>query len=237
MQILTKTIMENSNNQNMYNPSVSTGVQTTFFGKVMGFFALAIAASALGVYVSNQYLTEFLFTNSWSLYVVWGLELVLIFTSRSWSTKTPLNRVLFFAFAFLTGISLSPILLYASLVAGPAIITKALAATALSFVAAAVLGHTTSMDLSKLRGFLFIGLIGLIIVGILGIFFPWNNDFELVFSGFGVLLFTGYTMYDFQKIKNYPENRYVDAALRIYLDIFNLFIFILRLLIALNGRD
>jgi hypothetical protein len=70
----------------------------------------------------------------------------------------------------------------------------------------------------------------MIIVGVIGIFLPWGSTTEMIYSGIGVLLFTGYTMYDFQKLKMYPENMYIEAALQLYLDIFNLFIFILRLI-------
>jgi hypothetical protein len=75
-----------------------------------------------------------------------------------------------------------------------------------------------------------VGLLGMIIVGVIGIFIPWGSTTEMIYSGIGVLLFTGYVMYDFQKLKAYPENMYIEAALQLYLDIFNLFIFILRLI-------
>jgi FtsH-binding integral membrane protein len=54
----------------------------------------------------------------------------------------------------------------------------------------------------------------------------------MIFSGFGVLVFSGFAMYDFQRIKSFPEDRYIDAALHLYLDIFNLFIFVLRLILS-----
>jgi len=50
------------------------------------------------------------------------------------------------------------------------------------------------------------------------------------------VLFSAFTMYDFQKLKHYPEDRYIEAALNLYLDIFNLFLYILRLIMALNRR-
>jgi len=112
---------------------------------------------------------------------------------------------------------------------------KALLATILTFTAAAIFGWTTHFNLSGMRGFLVIGLIGLIITGVLGFFFPWGNTMELVYSGGGVLLFTGFIMYDFQRLKKFPENMYIEAALSLYLDIFNLFLFMLRLMLA--SRD
>jgi len=75
-------------------------------------------------------------------------------------------------------------------------------------------------------------LIGMIITGIIGIFIPWGNSIELVYSWFGVVLFAGFTMYDIQKLKKYPENMYIQAALQLYLDIFNLFLYILRAISA-----
>jgi FtsH-binding integral membrane protein len=63
-----------------------------------------------------------------------------------------------------------------------------------------------------------------------GIFIPWSNTFEMVFSGVGVVIFGAFTMYDFQKLKVMPHDRPLDAAMNLYLDIFNMFIYILRLM-------
>ncbi|MFC1616361.1 Bax inhibitor-1 family protein [Patescibacteria group bacterium] len=225
-------------NQEMYQPGVQTGIQSTFFGKVMSYFALAIFTSTVGIFVTFQYFMEFFIKYPAAM---WGLfigELAIIFTSRWWSKKSPLNRFLFGGFAFITGVTVAPLIaLVLAIPSGVGILIKALVATTFMFVATALIGTKTKYDLSGLRGFLVAGLIGLIVVGVLGIFFPWGNTMELVYSGFGVLLFSGYTMYDFQKLKSYPEDRYIDAALNLYLDIFNLFIFILRFMLAFTGRD
>lgn len=203
----------------------------TFFGKVMSFFALAILSSLAGVYVTFNFLLEYFVTAPYLIWVLFAVELIIIFTSRTWSKKAPLNRVLFAAFTFITGMTVAPLIaIVAASYGGVLIIMKALLATVLTFGAAAIFGWTTHFQLAGMRGFLMIGLIGMIITGILGIFFPWGGTAEMIYSGFGVLLFTGYTMYDFQKIKKYPEDMYVEAALHIYLDIFNLFLFILRLM-------
>ncbi|MBI2634224.1 Bax inhibitor-1/YccA family protein [Candidatus Peregrinibacteria bacterium] len=140
---------------------------------------------------------------------------------------------MFALFTFITGITVAPLLaILAATPEGVTILTKALAITGLTFTATAIFGWTTKIDLSGMRGFLMIGLIGMILVGVVGIFLPWGNTMEMVYSGIGVLLFAGYTVYDFQKLKHYPEDRYIDAALNLYLDIFNLFLFILRLIMA-----
>ncbi len=207
-------------------------IQPTFFGKVMFAFALAIMVSTVGVWAGFTFLLEAFVSAQWLIWVFFGAELILIFTSRSWSTKKPLNYVLFSLFAFLTGLTVTPILLVASATAGWGIVIKALLATVLMFTAAGAIGWTTKKSLTGMGGFLMISLIGMIIVGVIGIFIPWGSTFEMIYSGIGVLLFSGFAMYDFQRIKSFPEDRYIDAAIHLYLDIFNLFIFVLRLLLS-----
>jgi len=214
-------------------PTMGKDYSMTFFGKVMSFFSLAIAASLAGTFVTFNYWMGYFITSPWLMGVLFGVEILIILTSRMWSQKSPLNKLMFAAFAFITGMTIAP--LVAVVIAsygGVMILMKALLATVFTFGAAAIFGWTTHMNLSGMRGFLIIGIIGLIITGILGIFFPWGSTMEIVYSAFGVLLFTGFTMYDIQRIKRYPENMYIEAALALYLDIFNLFLFILRLMMA-----
>lgn len=221
------------NSNDSYSPTSRVGFEPTFFGRVMSFFALAVLSSAAGVYVTNYYFKEYFLQNPALMWIFFIVELALIFTSRMWSTRAPLNRFLFAAFTFITGVTAAPLVgIVAASPEGVAILSKALLATGLVFTATAIFGWTTRMDLSGMRGFLFIGLLGMIITGIIGIFIPWSSTTEMVYSGIGVLLFIGYTAYDFQKIKHYPEDRYIDAALNLYLDIFNLFMFILRLILS-----
>jgi FtsH-binding integral membrane protein len=208
-----------------------TALAPTFFGKVMMAFSLAIAVSVLGVWVSFNYLIEYFLTTPALMWIVIIGEFALILTSGMWSKRHPLNYWLFSAFALLTGISITPILLLATVVGGIGIVIKALLVTFLMFAAAGIIGWTTKRSLEGLGGFLMIALIGMVIVGVIGIFIPWGNQFEMIYSGIGVILFAGYAVYDFNMIKRMPEANYIDAAMRIYLDIFNLFIFILRLLI------
>jgi FtsH-binding integral membrane protein len=214
-------------------PIAIKAAEPTFISKVMFFFALAILTSVAGTYVGFKYLIPLFIANGAVVWILFAIELVLILTARIWSTKKPINYVLFAAFAFVTGVTLVPLL--ASVIlefGGPDIIIKALLATTLMFGGTAVFGWVTHRNLSGFSGFLWTGLIGMIIVSVIGIFVPWNNTFEMVFSGIGVILFGAYTMYDIQRLKMYPQDRAIDAALMLYLDIFNLFVYILRLMSA-----
>jgi FtsH-binding integral membrane protein len=209
----------------------------SFMSKVFFFFGLAVAVSGLGAWLGLNYLTAYFVTSPGLTYGLIIAELALIITSFWWSKARPLNYLLFSLFALVTGLTLVPILAYLTLSAGGiGILMKTLLATALMFGACAVFGQTTRYNLQGLRGFLIMSLIGMIIVSLIGLFIPWGNTFEMIFSGFGVVVFSGYIMYDVQRLRSYPEDRYIDAALQLYLDIFNLFIYILRLLSALNRR-
>ncbi len=222
---------------NNHISSVKTGIEPTFFGKVMTFFALAILSSAAGMYITTTYWMDYFYQQPALIYVVMIVELAIVLTARMWSTKIPLNRFLFVFFTFITGVTAAPLIgVLANTPEGVGILTKALLATGIMFTATAAFGWTTKIDLSGMRGFLMIGLIGMIVVGLIGIFIPWSNTTEMIYSGIGVLLFTGFISYDFQKIKQYPEDRYIDAALILYLDIFNLFMYILRLILSMNRR-
>lgn len=215
---------------------VRTGIEPTFFGKVMSFFALAILSSATGTYLTYTYFFEYFIQTPALMWIFFIVELAIIFTSRVWSTKSPLNKILFVAFTFITGVTIAPLIgILASSPDGAVVLSKALLATGLTFSAAGLIGWTTKMDLSWMRTFLLFGLVGMIVVAIIGFFIPWNSTTEMVYSGVGVLLFGGFTVYDFHNLKRFPEDRYIDAALALYLDIFNLFLFILRLIMA--GRD
>ncbi len=224
----------------MITPALSEArpvFSTSFYSKVFLCFGLAIAMSALGTYLGMTYLSRFFFSTPVTSYILIGLEIVLVLTARMWSQHKPLNYILFAAFAFITGVTIVPLIAFFTMSAGGiALLVKALTATALMFGATAVFGATTKYNLQGLRGFLVMSVIGMIIVQLIGIFVPWGNSFEMIFSGFGVAVFSGYIMYDIQQLKNYPENQYIEAALQLYLDIFNLFIYILRLMSALNRR-
>ncbi len=203
----------------------------SFVSQVMLFFGLAILSSAFGAYSALHFFASVFLANPELIWFVYLLELVLVFTSRLWSTRMPLNYVLFFLFTFSTGVTLVPLLASVIYEFGSLdIIYKALLATTLMFGATALFGWVTRINLQGMSGFLWMSLLGMIVVSIIHIFMPWGSFFELLFAGFGVIVFSGFTMYDIQNLKVYPHDRAIDAALNLYLDIFNLFIFIVRLL-------
>jgi len=217
--------------------SITYYTATSFMSQVFAYFGLAILTSAAGPFIGLNYFAAYFLANPGLMYILFAVELILIFTSRMWSERKPLNYALFMLFAFLTGVTIVPLIaLFVVQFEGYGMIMKALLATTLMFGGTAIFGWTTKINLSGLGGFLWVSLIGIIIVSVIGIFVPWSNQFEMIFAGFGVILFGAYTMYDIQKLKYSVGMNPMDAALKLYLDIFNLFLFILRFMGA-TSRD
>ena len=140
-------------------------------------------------------------------------------------------KALFWSFAVLMGLSLSTVFLAytGTSVAG------AFFAAAAGFAGLSLVGYTTKRDLSAFGAFLTVGLIGLLVASIIAIFVPALN---LVVSLVGVLIFAGLTAYDTQRTKamyDYVAGTdqvgrvVVMAALSLYLDFINMFLFVLRL--------
>ena len=109
--------------------------------------------------------------------------------------------------------------------------------TASMFGALALYGTTTRRSLAGMGQFLFMGLIGIVIASVVGIF--WHNDgFQFLLSFLGVILFTALTAYDAQRLKAMavalPEGQTgsyaIVGALSLYLDFINLFLYLLRIL-------
>ncbi len=155
--------------------------------------------------------------------------------NRDWLTPN-LASILFFGYAAVTGFTLSIVFVVFEVGA----ITNALVTTTLLFGIMTIFGYTTKMDLTKWGTYLIIGLIGLLVAMVVNIFLG-SSTLELIISAIGVLIFTGLTAYDTQKIREYSENAALTStgnmvlklsiygALILYLDFINLFLFLLRL--------
>jgi uncharacterized protein len=140
---------------------------------------------------------------------------------------------LFFVYAGLLGLSLASIFL----VYTGASITRVFFISAATFGAMSLWGYTTQRDLTGMGSFLFMGLIGIIIASLVNIFLR-SSGLDWAVSVMGVLIFTGLTAYDTQKIKEMYSpmddgtiagRKAVMGALSLYLDFINLFLMMLRL--------
>lgn len=110
--------------------------------------------------------------------------------------------------------------------------------TAATFLAMSLYGYTTKADLSRFGSFLMMGVFGILIASIANIFFA-SSGMQLLISVLGVLIFTGLTAYDTQRIKEEYAEYYdretsgkvaIMGALTLYLDFINMFMFLLQFL-------
>jgi FtsH-binding integral membrane protein len=162
-----------------------------------------------------------------------GLVFFLSFRIHAMSFSTA--QTVFWIYAGLMGIGLAPLFLIYTATS----VAKVFFITAGMFGAMSLWGYTTKRDLTSVGSFLFMGLIGIIIASLVNLFLQ-SGMMSLVISIIGVIVFTGLTAYDTQKIKeNYDVVGHdgqlagksaIMGALSLYLDFINLFIMLLRLL-------
>ncbi len=147
-----------------------------------------------------------------------------------------LGVVLLLAFTGFMGLMLGPILQVAlNLRNGAELIGLAAGGTGIIFLTLAGIATTTKKDFSFMGNFLMVGIILLIVAQLANLFFQ-IPVFALALSGVAVLLFSGFILYDVSRVVNGGETNYVMATLAIYLDIYNLFVNLLHILMALLGN-
>ncbi len=150
--------------------------------------------------------------------------------------NSALGVVLLLVLTGLMGVMLGPILQLAMhLRNGGQLVTLAAGGTGIIFLTLAGVATTTKKDFSFLGNFLLVGLILLIVASLANMFFQ-IPALSLAMSGVAVLLFSGFILFDVSRIVQGGETNYVMATLAIYLDIYNLFVNLLQLLMALMGE-
>lgn len=209
---------------------------TTFLRSVYGWMALGLAITAVvAFFVAAS--PAIVFTIARNRPLFWGLMLaqlgIVFWLSARVSSMAPATAsVLFMLYSALTGLTMAFVLLAFT---GESVATTFMV-TSGTFGALAAYGTVTKRSLAGWGQFLFMGLIGVVIASVVGMF--WQNDaFQFVLSFIGVIVFTGLTAYDAQRLKAMalatpggPSGSYaIVGALTLYLDFINLFLMLLRL--------
>jgi len=161
------------------------------------------------------------------------LALVMFLSFRIEHISFGAAQISFWTYAALVGLSLSGIFLVYT---GESI-ARVFFISAATFGATSLYGYSTRADLSRFGSFLFMGLIGIIIAGFVNLFLV-SSALQFVVSVIGVLVFTGLTAYDTQRIKRIyiageegevAGKKAIMGALALYLDFLNLFLMLMRL--------
>lgn len=159
-----------------------------------------------------------------------------IFMGISANRNNSLGVVLLLAATFFFGLMLGPILQAAlHFRNGAQLIGLAAGGTGAIFMTLATIATVTKKDFSFMGKFLFVGLIMLVLASLANAFFQVPVA-SLAISAIAIMLFSGYLLYDISQIIHGGETNYVMATLAIYLDIYNIFVNLLNLLMALGGN-
>lgn len=161
--------------------------------------------------------------------------LVMALSAAIHKLSGPVATMMFAAYSALTGLTLSSIFFVYSMTS----IFQAFIVAAGMFGAMSIYGMATKRDLTGMGSFLFMGLIGMLIAMVVNIFLQ-SSAMSFIISAVGVLVFTGLTAYDTQKLKYMGETMPMGdgtairrgtilGALTLYLDFLNLFLMLLRL--------
>jgi FtsH-binding integral membrane protein len=140
--------------------------------------------------------------------------------------------LLFFVYAAALGVTVGVV---SSLYTVQSVVTSFVGASAM-FGAAAIYGYTTKRNLNSIGGFLFMGMIGILVASVVNIFLG-SSPIGWVIALIGVVIFTIYTAYDVQKISygDYAaalgsmEKASIFGAVHLYIDFINIFLFLLRI--------
>lgn len=208
-----------------------------FIKQTYQLFAASLLAGAAGAYVGIYALARVFLENKLMFWVLFGVELVLLFALMAKKRETPLNLILLFAFTFCSGLTLTP-LLYSvlSLPAGAVIVAQALALTSVAFGGLSIFAMNTKRDFTTMGKMLFIALIVVICASLLNIFMA-SPILQLVISSVAAILFSFYILYDTQNIIRGNYETPVEGAVALYLDFYNLFVSLLQILGLTSSRE
>jgi len=223
----------------------SLTLSKTFLSNVFSWMFLGLLATAGTAYIfaNNQALLSLLVAETGLSVLGWvvmlapiGFVMLMSFGFQKLSGTAMI--ILFVVYSVLMGMSLSFIFLAYNL--GSLVSTFAI--TAGMFGTMAILGYTTKTDLTKFGSIMIMGVVGIIIASVVNLLIFKSSAFDYLISLLGVLIFTGLTAYDVQKLKRIgyaieieiesesTRKLVIMGALTLYLDFINLFLFLLRFL-------
>lgn len=228
-----------TNNQTQYSTRVSSydeGLRS-YFLKIYNYMAGGLAVTGIVAFVvaNTPALLNIIFGNQIIAFIVMLAPLGIVFYLGMGFQKMSSSKMQmwFWIFSGVMGLSLASIFL----VYTGASIAKTFFVTAGMFGGMSLFGYTTKKDLSGMGSFLIMGLWGIILASVVNIFLG-SPGLEFAISILGILIFTGLTAWDTQKLKRIYNSVNVDTemtskvtimgALNLYIDFINIFLFLLR---------
>ncbi len=221
--------------------STANEAGTIFLAKVFNWMAVGLGVTTLTAFLvtNSRTMMQFIFGSQIIFYglIIAELGMVIFLSARINKMTAKTATLMFLAYSALNGATLSAVLLAYT----AASVTSAFLVAGLMFGTMAVYGTVTKKDLASLGSFMFMGLIGIVIAGFINIFLR-SGMMNFVISAIGVVVFTGLTAYDVQKIQAMGRTGIMNdsagairkgaimGALALYLDFINLFLSLLSLM-------
>lgn len=196
-------------------------------------FASSLMAATVGAYIGLGMVSVIA---SW----YWGfviLQFALLFGLYAVKTKPGINLAVLFAFTFVSGLTITPLLSSVfNMPGGASIVAQAFLMTSVAFGGISMFALTTKRDYSNMGKMLFIALI-ILIVGSISNIFIGSPILQLGIAMAGALVFSAFILYDTQQIIKGGFSTPIEAAIALYLDFLNLFISLLQIFAAFNRSD
>ena len=199
--------------------------------KVMGLLCPTLASAGVGAYVGRA-------LRGWlpaiGLLILSIIGMFIIGSLGASVVALPL----LFGWGFINGMLVGPLVAFAVADAGAPIVIEALTGTTAVMMLSGLVVYATGIDFSFLMPLLFLALMGLIIVGLVGIFVRFSRTVNLTYSILGMVVFAAYFLYDIFRVSR-SENTWeaaVRMTMRLYLDFANFFIYLLQYLLSSRRR-
>ena len=212
---------------------ITTSLRNGFIKKVYGiiFVQLLITTAVIYYVMVNESIMQFMLNNTYFIYVclIIDIAIILAFGCSKVGQQVPLNYILLIIFTFLESITIS----YTTIFYDPLSVLTAAGLTMLVTFGLTLYAWMSKTDLTMKGGLLMTLSLILFFLGIIGIFFQ-SYFYQCLICSLGVLLMSVYLIFDTQLLIGNKKNLismdlYIIAAMMIYLDIINLFIYILKL--------
>jgi modulator of FtsH protease len=192
------------------------------FGQVMGLVALTVGCAALGAYIGRD-----LSGGAGILFFIGAFACIFGLNFATRAGREQLAVGFLFGLGLTIGLAVAPVIAYYAQ-SDPSAVWQAAGATGAFVAALGAFGYATRRDLSSWARTLFWALLALIVFGIVAIFvsIPHAN---LIYCVLGLVIFGGFTIVDFNRLRRADMASAVPIAAGIFLDIFNVFLLLLRL--------
>ena len=206
---------------------------STLMAKVMMLLSGSLIISAIGSYMGQG------ITSGWVLFFLVIVLFAGIFGVAAMAARSAALGVAGLAiWTFLNGMVMGPALNMYVQVLGGGVVTISFLATAAIMAALGGYDALSGRDFSAMGRWLLLGLVGLIIVGVIGIFIGMGHTFNLLYAIGGMVIFAGYFIFDFWRIANSENSDYnaVMYTMQVYLDFCNFLLSLLRFLTEVLGK-